>query len=182
MSGAASTTASTVIPTSWRRLKLVFRGYELQSFKSSVAQIYIAALQCRGIKVSNITRHPVKIKNATLHRSPFVHSKSRENFQRRTYMRSFYIEGDLIDTSNFELFLADNLHAGAACKVYENQFIPADSLVSLTMPLPPLPSAGDMGFDKLETMEDFEQFSFKLTQKELNASPSSSSPSPSLDV
>lgn len=148
----------------------MFRGFQLTSFKSSVAQIYIAALQVKGLKVSGVARHPTTIKRVTLHRSHFVNNKSQEPFERRTYTRSFYIEGDISTTKSFQEFLVDNLHSGAACKVYEHQYLPVESVFSLTLPQPQK-SAFDSS--KLSTMEDFERLSLDLTNQEINASPSS---------
>jgi len=68
------------------KLQLKIRAYDAKLIESSVRQI-VEAIKRQGGEVVGPIPLPTEIRRYTVNRSPFVHKKSREQFELRVHKR-----------------------------------------------------------------------------------------------
>jgi small subunit ribosomal protein S10 len=83
------------------KLRLKIRAYDAKLIDSSVRQI-VEAIKRQGGEVIGPIPLPTEIRRYTVNRSPFVHKKSREQFEMRVHKR-------LVDIINSQQKIIESL-------------------------------------------------------------------------
>src|ERR1700735_3422694 len=71
-------------------LKIKVYGYDVKTVEEAISKIISQVIKI-GLKFSGVIYLPVKRELVTVLRSPHKHSSSREQFERRTHKRLFYV-------------------------------------------------------------------------------------------